>query len=366
MKRAEALRNFIVGAVFLGSLVLVGIVTLSVTGLNLTSESNVIAIAFDTVSGLRVGDEVRIYGYRIGQVDRIEPIFQPRPATGGVADPKVRVRPIRAFLKVNGEPELTTDTQFLVRSAGPLGGNFVEIIPGRGDRKTITADDWTGVATPDVFEEFGDLVRENRSSLSEAIKEIRDAVKAINEREGTIGALIKDPQMRDRVSRAVENVERITTDIAEGKGTLGKLVGETKLHDQVESFFTRMSKFADDIEAGRGALGMLIKDPTFAQDLKVGVSDLRALIAGVARGEGTFGVLLKDEATAKGFKQGVQDAKDIVAKINQGEGTIGQLVNNREAWDRAVFVLRQVQEAVEDFREQAPINSFINVLFAPL
>ena len=64
MKRAEALRNFIVGAVFLGSLVLVGIVTLSVTGLNLTSESNVIAIAFDTVSGLRVGDEVRIYKVR--------------------------------------------------------------------------------------------------------------------------------------------------------------------------------------------------------------------------------------------------------------------------------------------------------------
>jgi phospholipid/cholesterol/gamma-HCH transport system substrate-binding protein len=326
MTGPSSFRNFVVGLVFLGSLFMVGVATLKVTGLSLTGHTQRIRVFFDKVSGLRPGDEVRIYGYRVGQVEEIEPLFG-----GGERRPGGPPLPLRVTIRVNRELPLTRDTSFLVKSSGPLGGSYLDIVPGKGDQKASDAD-FQGTANPDLFEELSEVVRENREGLRQAISQIRDAVKAINDREGTIGALIRDPDLRDRVAKAIENIEAITQSIREGKGTVGKLIMDEQIHDSLQDLLARAQRIVAEVEEGRGTLGVLLKDEELGRNLKEGVSDLR----------------------------------ETIAKVNHGEGTVGQLINNREAWDRLVFVLRQVQEAVEDFREQAPINTFVNAIFSGL
>lgn len=56
----------------------------------------------------------------------------------------------------------------------------------------------------------------------------------------------------------------------------------------------------------------------------------------------------------------------ITTKINQGEGTLGRLINENEMHKNvnttltdAQIVLREMREGLEDFREQAPVTSFI-------
>jgi len=323
MFRSNAVRNFIVGIVFLGSLVAAGIATLEVSGVTWLARPVMVRVRFDQVSGLRTGDAVRIIGSQIGQVERIELSLAPLGA------PAAARHAVLVTLRLNQEVPLTRDTRFEVKTLGPLGGNYVEITPGAGDVKAADLE-FQGTAAGELFEELGDMVRENRDTLREALQEIRDAVRAINEREGALGALIRDPELRDRVAKAVENIENFTRAISEGEGTLGKIVMDRKLYDDIEDLIARVRRIAADADEGKGALGMLLKDEEFARDLKDGAEDL----------------------------------KEIIAKVNQGEGTVGQLVNNREAWDRLVFVLRQVQEAVEDFREQAPINTFVNAIFS--
>ena len=59
-----------------------------------------------------------------------------------------------------------------------------------------------------------------------------------------------------------------------------------------------------------------------------------------------------------------QDTVRMVHKANSGHGTLGQIINNRKAWDELVRILVQARETIEDLREQAPVSTFVNALFA--
>jgi len=62
----------------------------------------------------------------------------------------------------------------------------------------------------------------------------------------------------------------------------------------------------------------------------------------------------------------IENIKNITAKINTGQGTLGRLLNDKKIPDQANSILKKtdvllkdLNEAVEDAREQAPITSFI-------
>jgi hypothetical protein len=390
MGRVAVVRDFIVGAVFLGSLIAVGFVTIKVTG-GVWGQYAMLTVPFDRVNGLKVGDEVRVWGFRIGQVQDIE------------LKPQDRAHPVVVTLRLNRDMDLAPGTKFTVKSAGPLGGSFIEIVMpsekdkakagekkaagedggrsepppgGRGDGKAASRPAETGSAgsgaarslaggpraprLPDLlglpiaeaaekkgaegepkvgfygsaqeplFDELGELIKENREDIREAIAGLRNAVDALNKQQGTLGALFLDGDLRDRVKDGIANAEAIIRSIQEGKGTIGRLINEPALYDDARDIVARIKVLVADAEAGKGTVGKLLRDDELARDLSDGV--------------GHFA--------------------EVLGKINGGVGTAGQIVNNREAWDRLVFVLRQVQEAVEDFREQAPINTFVNAIFA--
>jgi len=346
------MRNFIVGIVFLGSLFALGVVTLKVT--ELPFDLHLVKVGFDQTKGLKTGDEVRIYGFRVGSVDSIDYMG---PQVGRPSEEtRQRGKPILVTIALTRELILTRDTKFVVKSLGPLGGNYLDIVPGTGDIQALD-NEFEGTASAELFDELGDFIRENRDTISDALSQIKEAVRAINEREGALGLLIKDPDVRDRLSSFVKNLDIISKQITEGKGTVGKLVMESSLHDDLGAI-TRA------IREGRGTLGKLVMQSTLHDDLQSFASRADRILYGAEQGTGTVGMLLKDEGLARDLKTGMYELRGAVAKVNQGEGTLGQLINNREGWDRFVFILRQVQEAVEDFREQAPISTFVNAIFA--
>ncbi len=387
MGRFATIRNFIVGLVFLGSLIAVGVVTIQVTGLGLPGRTMDIKVRFDRVNGLQDGDEVQWRGFRVGYVLDIHADLGlaagPQPPAGrgarilvswNLADPEdVRRareqfhqltaegyeafsvdqdgekaaaltefdrsarrmlyewprRPVLVTIRVKKDVELTRDTRFQVKSAGPLGGNYLDILPGTGEVQAPDAV-FQGSSPSSLFDELGDMVRENRAALRDSIDQLRDTVRAVNEREGALGALIRSPELKARVEAAVDDAANILRAIREGRGPLGMLIMDADVRDQWKEISAGAREIVDDVRAGKGTMGMLIKD----------------------------------EETARKVREGVESIQEVIAKVNEGDGTLGQIINNREAWDRLVFVLRQVQEAVEDFREQAPISTFVNAVFS--
>ena len=54
----------------------------------------------------------------------------------------------------------------------------------------------------------------------------------------------------------------------------------------------------------------------------------------------------------------------LTANVNTGKGSVGKLMTDDAVFVEAKMLLRELRETVQDLREQAPINSFIGVVFS--
>ena len=55
----------------------------------------------------------------------------------------------------------------------------------------------------------------------------------------------------------------------------------------------------------------------------------------------------------------IKNLKEITGKINNGKGTMGRLINEDTIHNNTDHLLKDMNEAIEDSREQAPITSFL-------
>ena len=55
----------------------------------------------------------------------------------------------------------------------------------------------------------------------------------------------------------------------------------------------------------------------------------------------------------------IRNIREITNKINKGKGTVGKLINEDKVLAGTDQLIKDVREAVEDAREQAPITSFL-------
>ena len=65
------------------------------------------------------------------------------------------------------------------------------------------------------------------------------------------------------------------------------------------------------------------------------------------------------EENRDNIHQTLKNIREITDKINSGEGTIGKLINEDTVHSKATNLLKDMDEAIEDSREQAPITSFL-------
>lgn len=55
----------------------------------------------------------------------------------------------------------------------------------------------------------------------------------------------------------------------------------------------------------------------------------------------------------------VKNLRDITDKINSGKGTLGKIISEDTVHGQATDLIKQLQDTIEDTREQAPITSFL-------
>lgn len=55
----------------------------------------------------------------------------------------------------------------------------------------------------------------------------------------------------------------------------------------------------------------------------------------------------------------IKNIREVTEKINKGHGTLGKLINEGKVHDSTEGLIRELRDAIEDTREQAPVTSFI-------
>ena len=296
---------------------------------------------FRNASGLKNGAPVTLQDVNVGNVTQLRIVPERTPT------------PVEVTLRVGKEyaAALHTDTTASIEQAGVLGDSYINLDstnatgPTPGKNAELRVSDSPGI--PEVL-------RSSTTSLDELttlIRKLQVLTDSLNSNKGTVGTLINDPAMAQKISRIATNLDTITTAIGSGKGSLGKFVNDDSIYDRANSAVSRLDRITTDLDEGKGTAGKLLKDETLYNNLNQAVANTNQLMAQINSGQGALGKLAKDPAFAAKLDDTVNRLDSILTNVDEGKGTLGQLVQNPSLYNHADATLDQSQHLIQSIRE---------------
>ena len=341
-----------VGFFFLVGLVILGVMLEVGEKWNPFEKKTTYHTYLTSITGLKVGDPVRLSGVDVGTISRIEIVGQQ----------------IRIDFEVKPGTVLKTDSVASLRLTNLLGGQFLglsfgspgaPVLPPGG---TVQGKDVANI----------DAIVDN---VSELAKDMKVLVNNLNTNQEEVATRINSilDENRGPIREAISNFQSITRKFNEGDGSLALLLNDRALYTNFNDAAANIKLIAGRIEKGEGTIGKLINDDALYVDarnavssISEGMKDVRDIARKINRGEGTMGKLVNDEALYTEVRDAAKNIKDITRKINDGEGTIGKLVNDDTLYRDATATLKKAEKAVEGLGDTGPISvlgSVIGTLF---
>lgn len=305
-----------------------------------------------SVTGLKVGDQVRLAGLEVGKITKI-----------AITDSKIRID-----FDVKPGTVVRTDTDASIRLTNLLGGQFLGLSFGSPGAPLLPPG--ATVKGRDVANI--DVIVENISDLTKDAKVlVTDLNRNQQEVFGKISTLLDDN--RDGLRGSITNLNSITAKLDHGEGSLAMLLNDKALYHSVADATASLKTIAGKIERGEGSFGKLVNDEAFygeakgaLSEIRAGMKDVREIAGKINRGEGTMGKLVNDEALYTEVRDTTRNIKEITRKINEGEGTLGKLVNEDKLYRDTTATLKKTEKAMEGLGDSGPISvlgSIIGTLF---
>jgi len=305
---------------------------------------------FDNAGGLRTGAPVRLQGVDIGNVEGIMV----------VSDAAHKLTPVRIDMKVNTKfaPSLYKCSQVVIATEGVIGGAYIDIDsthvsenPNCSSRAQAQNGDELPIRErPDIM----DVVRSSQSTLQNIqtlVQRVDRIVGTIENGQGSIGKLISDPTLYNRLNSTLQQVQGMVGDIANGKGSVGKLIYSDEMYNKLNGTIDKLNKIVDDINTGQGTVGALLKDKTLYNNANATIAQANKLITDINAGKGAIGKLTKDEALAQKLDNTITKLNDLVTRLEAGEGTAGKLFKDPSLYNNADQMLVETRTLVKAIRE---------------
>jgi phospholipid/cholesterol/gamma-HCH transport system substrate-binding protein len=333
-----------VGLTVLIASITLGILILLMSGTGgIFTEKITLLSYFDNAGGLREGAPVRLQGVDIGNVSGMRV----------VSDPSRRQTPVEIIMKVNTKyrGSLRKDSVTLLATAGVLGETYIDIDSSQAHGAEAQAGDILATRdTPDIQ----DVVRASQSTLQnlDALEKRVDRILAfIESGQGSIGKVIYDPGLYDRLNATVGQFQGLVNDVISGKGSIGKLLVSDQLYQNANSTIDKLNTIIDQLNAGQGTAGKFLKDPSLYNTANETIANVKKLTDDVNAGKGALGVLARDQQFAEKLKNTMNKLSDLSDRLNSGEGTIGKLLKDPSVYNHSDELLQEAQSLIKAIRQ---------------
>jgi len=298
---------------------------------------------FNNAGGLRKGAPVRLSGVDIGNVIDMRI----------VQDPSKRLTPVEVTMKVSTKYgfSLRQDSVCLLRTAGVLGETFVDFDSSQAKGPPAKAGD---VLATREQADIEDVVVSSQSTLQnmDALLNRADRILAFAESgKGSLGKLIYDPTLYDRLSSTVAEFQTIVDQIAKGQGSLGALISRDDAYQKFIATLDKMNAVIDDIQAGKGTAGKILKDPALYDNANDTIANIKKLTEDINAGKGTLGKLTKDEELAKKLDNMISKLSELSTELEAGQGTAGKLFKDEALYNNANQMLTESRDLVKAIRQ---------------
>jgi len=296
---------------------------------------------FDNASGLRQGAPVRLQGVDVGNVSAIRVV------------PNKPLTPVEVTMKVSTRylANLRKDSVTSLETAGVLGETYVEIESGQAKGPRVKEGD---VLITREHPDFTDVVRASQSTLQNLdalLKRLDRIVAFVESGQGSIGKLIYDPGLYNRLNTTLDEFQGIATDVSQGKGSLGKLVASDELYQKANTTVDKLNGIISDIEQGKGSVGKFLKDTTLYNNANDTVANIKKFTDDVNAGKGALGKLTRDEQLAARLKNTIDKLSIISDRLEAGEGTFGKLLRDPSLYSNTDQMLVETRGLVKAIRE---------------
>ncbi len=306
----------------------------------LFAKEELIYTYMDDSAALAKGAPVRLNGILAGKVKNV--------ALSGERQP---LRIIRITLEIDKTmlPLIPVDSVAAISAENVLGTKYINIKKGQA---TTSVQPGAEIKSLDT-REFDEVVQQSYSlltSLQGIVKRVDTIVGLVEVGQGSIGKLLVDETLYNKILAIVTEGQKITTALTTDKGTIGKLIYDDKLYTDVRGSLAKVDVLLDELQQGKGTAGKLLKDDALYADTRKSVAELNKLLADLNAGKGTAGKLLKSEELNDQIKASIGKVDLMLDKINAGQGTIGQLLVNPQLYDSVNGATRELNGLLKDFR----------------
>lgn len=353
-----------VGILVLSALAILMLVIFAVSGdikLPGLSRTAIVRTQMASADGLRKGAEVRLSGKKVGSVREIN--FGQIPSSQNSQSNIEIIMEIDG--KLDGRPaveRIRTDSMAVLKSAGVLGDNVIDIIPGTNAGEPIRDGD---IIPSEAQKSVGDIINAAQTAVTHLnliAADIKDMTGNMKAGRGTIGKFLNDESFYINLDSAVRQAESLMQEIKAGKGSMGQFVSDPALYKQATETISQLRSISDQVEnqlrSGRGSIGKLLKDDKLYNDASSLLSRwnqtsdrLENVVGKIERGEGTVGKLINDEKLYADARSTIERLNLIMARLEKGEGTMGMMLKDARLYNNANNLSAEVTKLLYDFRQ---------------
>jgi phospholipid/cholesterol/gamma-HCH transport system substrate-binding protein len=281
--------------VFIGILILIaGILMVGNLRGTFSRKMQVVAI-FDDVNGLQEGNNVWFSGVKIGSVSDISFYGQSQVA-------------VTVNIELNAQEYIRKDAKIKTSADGLIGNKILVIYGGTTNAGVIESGDTLKVEETFSSEDMLNMVQENNKNLLAITSDFKVISAGLAAGEGTIGKLLMDESIYDKVVQTTARLDQTAAGMAEVVKTL--------------------NTFSKDLNKSGGLAHELVADTTVFPAIRATVVRLEQMVDSAAilmnnlkdmssNPNSPVGVIMQDEQAGAQLKQVIENLESSTYKLDE-------------------------------------------------